>query len=320
MMRTLRMSVLVSCLAGAAFAAESAGEPLRVALLDFENQASAPADAALVGGVTPAAVADKGVAALGGALANEAAFVLIDRREFIAQIAAPAPAGAGRPATPSFLKAAQAVRADAVLRGSLLSYSPGTETVNQGGFKTEFQTLALRVAIQALDTRDGAVIAMVEGAATRSFRQSESHRTSLGEDDVVRLLQDAVAKAVPALQARLQQRRAQQDARPKVKLTVRAGEADPALVEIDGLLIGSTPLEGFELYAGDHTITVGKAGYRDVSKQLLIRADTAIEVPLFRAELSAEELKQVLEKARLNVVAGSGVEPAWIIQTLDSTP
>ncbi|MBI2437969.1 MAG: PEGA domain-containing protein, partial [Lentisphaerae bacterium] len=115
-------------------------------------------------------------------------------------------------------------------------------------------------------------------------------------------------------------RREQQGSRPKVKLSVKTGAADPALVEIDGTLIGTTPLANFEVYAGDHVITIGKAGYQDVSKQILLKADTAIEVPLFRAKLSAEEMKAVLDKARLNVIAGAGgVEPAWIINTIESS-
>ncbi len=298
-----------------------AAEPMRVALLDFDNQASAPADAAVVGGVTPKNLADKGVFALGAVLANDPAYTLIDRRDFIAQIQSLSLTDNDKKTSvkPSFLRAAQAVNADAVLRGNLLSYAPGKEVVNQGGIRTEFQTLALRVALQALDTRDGTVIAMVEGAANRSFRQSDAHQTVVGEDDLLQLLQAAVAKAVPALNEKLTARLAQQNSRPKIKLSVKAGKADPALVELDGMLIGATPLEKFEVYAGDHVLTIGKAGYQDISKQILLKADTAIEAPLFRTKLSAEEMKDVLDKARVNVIAGSGgVEPAWIINTIDA--
>ncbi|MBU4200464.1 MAG: PEGA domain-containing protein [Verrucomicrobia bacterium] len=305
----------------AAASAVMAGEPLRVALLDFDNQASVSSDAAVVGGVTPKALTDKGVFALGALLANDPAYVLIDRREFISQIQSLALTDNDKKTSvkPSFLRAAQAVNADVVLRGNLLSYSPGKETVNQGGIKTEFQTLTLRVSLQALDTRDGTVIAMMEGAANRSFRQSDVHQTVVGEDELVQLLQSALAKAVPALNDKLQARLAQQNSRPKVKLSIKAGAADPAMVEIDGMLIGTTPLANFQVYAGDHVITIGKAGYQDISKQILLQADTAIEVPLFRTKLSAEEMKEVLDKARVNVIAGTGgVEPAWIINTIDS--
>ena len=163
------------------------------------------------------------------------------------------------------------------------------------------------------------LIAMAEGAASRSFRQSDVHQTVVGEDELVQLLQAALTKAVPVMNEKLQARLAQQNNRPKIKLSVKAGAADPALVEIDGMLIGTTPLANFQVYAGDHVITIGKAGYQDVSKQILLKTDTAIEVPLFRTKLSAEEMKDVLDKARVNVIAGTGgVEPAWIINTIDS--
>ncbi len=318
-MKTL---LLVSALLSASIAT-AAPDPLRVALLDFDNQASVASDAAVVGGVTPKALADKGVFALGAALANNPGFVLIDRRDFIVQIESLALTDNDKKTSvkPSFLRAAQAVNADAVLRGSLLSYSPGKEVVNQGGYRTEFQNLALRVSLQALDVRDGAVIAMVEGAAKKEFRQSDVHQTVVGEDDLLQLLQAALAKAVPALDEKLAARRAQLDQRPKIKLSVKATGADPAMVEIDGLLIGTTPLVNFETYAGDHVITLGKAGYQDISKQILLKADTSIDVPLFRTKLSAEEMKDVLDKARVNVIAGTGgVEPVWLINSVDAGP
>jgi hypothetical protein len=305
----------------AAASAVMAVEPLRVALLDFENQASVSSDAAVVGGVTPKALAEKGVFVLGAVLANDPSYVLIDRRDFISQIQSLSLTDNDKKTSvkPSFLRAAQAVNADVVLRGVLLSYSPGKEVINQGGIKTEFQNLSLRVSVQALDTRDGAVIAMVEGVSSRSFRQSDVHQTVVGEDDLTQLLQSALTKALPGLNEKLQARVAQQNSRSKVKLSVKAGAADPAMVEIDGMLIGTTPLANFEVYAGDHVITIGKAGYQDISKQILLKTDTSIEVPLFRTKLSAEEMKDVLDKARVNVIAGAGgVEPAWIINTIDT--
>lgn len=311
------MLMLTGVLAAAAVSA--ATDPLRVALLDFDNQATVSSDAAAVGGVTPKTLADKGVLALGNVLANDPAYVLIDRRDFISQMQSLQLTDNDKKTSikPSFLRAAQAVNADVVLRGNLLSYSPGKEIINQGGYKTEFQNLSLRVSLQALDTHDGTVIGMTEGAASKSFRQSDVRQVVVGEDELVQLLQTALAKAVPALNEKLQARMAQERSRPKVKLSVKTG-ADPAMVEIDGMLIGTTPLAGFELYEGDHVITIGKAGYQDISKQVMLRKDTAIEVPLFRTKLSAEEMKEVLDKARVNVIAGSGVEPAWIINTLDS--
>lgn len=317
----MKTGMLFGCMVMVAASLAMGAEPMRVALLDFDNQASVSADAAVVGGVTPKNLADKGVFVLGAVLANDPAYVLIDRRDFIAQIQSLSLTDNDKKTSvkPSFLRAAQAVNADAILRGNLMSYSPGKEVVNQGGLKTEFQTLTLRVALQALDTSDGTVIAMTEGVASRSFRQSDVHQTVVGEDELVQLLQAALTKAVPVMNEKLQARLAQQNSRPKIKLSVKAGAADPAMVEIDGMLIGTTPLANFQVYAGDHVITIGKAGYQDISKQVLLKTDTAIEVPLFRTKLSAEEMKDVLDKARVNVIAGTGgVEPAWIINTIDS--
>ena len=217
---------------------------------------------------------------------------------------------------PSFLRAAQSLNADAVLKGCLLSYSPGKEIVNQGGMKTEFTTLSLRVVLQALDVRDGAIIASAEGSAARNFRQSGVQQTVVGEDQLLDLMRDAVKKAVPELSKSLRDRFIAERNRPKIKLSVKTS-ADPALVEIDGMLIGTTPLANFEVYAGDHVLTVGKAGYQDVTKEMMLKADASIEVPIFRTQLSAEEVKQVLDKARINVVTGT-IEPAVIIGTVDA--
>ena len=292
--------------------------PLKIALLDFENQASISADASLVGGVTPQTVANKGAFALSGLLANDQGFVLIDRRDFIGQMKNIQLKDGEKTTTlkPSFLRAAQALNADAVLKGCLLSYSPGKEVVNQGGYKTEFTTLTLRVTLQALDTRDGTVIASSEGAATQKFRQSDVQQTVVGEDQLLDLLQNAMKKAIPVLNQSLQARLTRERSRPMVKLSVKTS-ADPALVEIDGILIGTTPLNNFQVYAGDHVLTVGKAGFQDVTKEMLLKTDTTIEVPIFRTKLSAEEVKEVLDKARINVVTGT-IEPAVIIGTVDA--
>ena len=293
--------------------------PLKIALLDFENQANVSTDKNLVGGVTPQVIAEKGAFTLMGLLANDPGFVLIDRRDFISQMKNIQLKDGEKTTTlkPSFLRAAQALNADAVLKGCLLSYSPGKQIVNQGGYKTEFTTLTLRVTLQALDTRDGAVIASAEGTATQNYRQSEVQQTVVGEDQLLDLLQNAMKKAVPVLNQSLRTRLTQERSRPMVKLSVKTGAADPALVEIDGMLIGTTPLNNFQVYAGDHVLTVGKPGYLDVTKEMLLKTDANIEVPLFRTKLSAEEVKQVLDKARINVVTGT-MEPAVIIGTVDT--
>jgi len=138
----------------------------------------------------------------------------------------------------------------------------------------------------------------------------------VGEDQLLDLLQNAMKKAIPVLNQSLQARLTRERSRPMVKLSVKTS-ADPALVEIDGILIGTTPLNNFQVYAGDHVLTVGKAGFQDVTKEMLLKTDTTIEVPIFRTKLSAEEVKEVLDKARINVVTGT-IEPAVIIGTVDA--
>jgi len=314
----MKTGLLLSLIAFSVSALAETFPPLKIALLDFENQASVSADANLVGGIAPQAIANKGAFALMGLLANDPGFVLIDRRDFISQMKNIQLKDGEKTTTlkPSFLRAAQALNADAVLKGCLLSYSPGKQIVNQGGYKTEFTTLALRVTLQALDTRDGAVIASAEGTASQNYRQSDVQQTVVGEDQLLDLLQNAMKKAVPSLNQALQARLAKERGRPMVKLSVKTS-ADPALVEIDGMLIGTTPLNNFQVYAGDHVLTVGKAGYQDVTKEILFKADANIEIPIFRTKLSAEEIKQVLDKARINVVTGT-IEPAVIIGTVDA--
>jgi len=317
-MSARQTGLLLSLIAFSVSARAETLPPLKLALLDFENQANVSSDANLVGGITPQTVANKGAFALMGLLANDPGFVLIDRRDFISQMKNIQLKDGEKTTTlkPSFLRAAQALNADAVLKGCLLSYSPGKQVVNQGGIKTEFATLTLRVTLQALDTRDGAVIASSEGTASQNYRQSDVQQTVVGEDQLLDLLQNAMKKAIPALNQSLQARLAKERGRPMVRLSVKTS-ADPALVEIDGMLIGTTPLNNFQVYAGDHVLTVGKAGYQDVTKEMLLKADANIEVPIFRTKLSAEEVKQVLDKARINVVTGT-IEPAVIIGTVDA--
>lgn len=290
--------------------------PLRIAVLDFENQAAVSSDSDMVGNIEPRAIAEKGVYLLGSVLANEEGFRLIDRRDFLGRIE-PVPESARKKETapePSFLRAAQALNTDVVLRGALMSFAPGRQIVDQGGYRSEFVALSIRVALQALDTRDGTIIASADGAATRRLRQTDSLRIVLGEDEITDILRASIEDAVPRLNEMLQKRIARERARPKIKLSVRTS-SDPALVELNGILIGTTPLMDFEVYKGDHILTVGKAGYRDVNKRIVLEADTSIEVPMLRTELTADELKEVLETMRMNVILGIP-EPPLIINTI----
>jgi hypothetical protein len=315
------------CIAVLVVSGAVCAQPTRVALLDFEDDTGMGSDRKLGGMITPASLAQKGVYFLSKDLLGDTAFSLIDRRDFISQIEQLQyrdgaeldekhmlrDRGRDTPTKPSFLQAAQALRADVVLRGSLVSFSTGKQMVNQGGYRADFSTLTVRVIIEALDAVNGAVIAMADGSASRKFRQTEALSTVLSEDDVLHLLDEAIRKAVPDLQQALAARVEQQRERPKVKLFVST-DADPALVEIDGILVGSTPIEGLEVYKGDHVLAVGKPGFQDVTKRIMLEQDTRITVPMLSTQLNAEQLQQVLEKMRLNVY--SGIEPALVVETI----
>ena len=280
-------------------------QPARVAVVDFDDQTGAKPDAALGGAVGSAALAQKGVFVLGQRLLGREAFTLIDRRDFIAQMEKLHPTDAGKPTPtrPSFLQAAQALRADVVLRGAIQGFSVGKESVNQGGHQADFSTLSLRVGVEALDPHDGAVIAMASGTAQTKVRQTQSLQTTLGEEEVLTLMEKAVDAALPQVEAALSKRMEAQKNRPVVKLNIKTS-ADPALVEIDGILVGTTPIEGLEVYKGDHVLTVGKPGHRDVTKRILFEQDSRIDVPMMRTEMSADEVKEILEKGRLNMILG----------------
>ncbi|OQA25286.1 MAG: PEGA domain protein [Verrucomicrobia bacterium ADurb.Bin345] len=314
----MRITIWTAVLLVLAIVSAPAAEPIRVAIMDFEDQTGQQSDAKLGGTINPAALAAKGVTALTRDLVGAEGFVLIDRRDFINQIEKAQPMDSGKPAAakPTFVQAAQALNADAVLRGYLESFSTGKQVINQGGYKTEFATLSLRLSVQALDPVDGTVIAVADGVARNNIRQTDSTYTEISEDDALDLMDQALAKAVPQLRKALEQRQAREAARPRVKLNIKTS-ADPAMVEVDGLLVGTTPLEGLQVYQGDHVLTIGKPGYRDITKRIMLEKDTAIEVPMIRTELSADEMKEILEKARLNIISTDGIEPALIIKDLE---
>ena len=311
------VSILV---AGAVVASVASAESIRVALMDFEDQTGMKSDIALGGGIASGALAGKGVFFLSEQLVGKEGFTLVDRRDFLDQLAKLQPTDNGKetPTKPSFIQAAQSLNADVVLRGSLLSFSTGKKVVDQGGYKTEFSTASLNVGIEALDSVDGSVVAMVNGSADGNFRQTAATYTVMSESDVIALMQKAIAQAIPNLENALQTRLSKLASRPKVKFSVKTS-ADPALVEIDGILVGTSPIQNLELYQGDHVLTVGKTGYRDITKRIMFEKSTEIEVPMMRTELSAEEMKEILEKARLDMISVNGgvLQDGFIIKTLE---
>lgn len=306
-----RLAILWGLLAVLAMTAR-AEAPIRAVVLEFQDQTGQRSDALLGGAIAPGAMAEKGVFLLGKALANRPGFTLVDRRDLLSQMERLRPMDDGRatPTKPSFIQAAQALRADVVLRGSLLSLSPGKTLINQGGQQVELSTLSVRIGLEALDAKDGSVIAAQDGVARQQFRQTQQLQTALGEDDILQLMEKALNDAAPALEKALVARAEEVRARPTVRLSVKTG-ADPALVELNGILVGSTPIEGLQVYKGDHVLTIGKPGFQQVTKRILLESDTSIEVPMLREQLTADELKEIYEKMQMNIIR---VEPGLIIQ------
>lgn len=293
----------------------TAQSPSRVAVLEFQDQTGMKADALQGGGIAPGAMAEKGVFVLGKTLANRAGFTLIDRRDLMEQMEKLQPMDQGEktPTKPSFLQAAQLLRADVVLRGSILSLSSGKQMVNQGGYQADLSTLSVRVGLEALDAVDGSVIAASDGVARHSVRQTANVQTQLGEDDVLMLMEKAVSEAVPALEKALVARAEQQKQRPTIKLAIKT-DADPALVEIDGVLVGSSPIEEIAVYQGDHVLTISKPGYQQVTKRILLEKDSRIEAPMLREQLTAEEWAKIYEKASLKIIKA---DPGVIVNSWD---
>lgn len=310
-------NILTSSLILAATLAATAA-PLRVAVLDFADQTGQKADAKLGGQIAPGTLAERGVFLLGKQLVGNPAYTLIDRRDLISQMEKLRPEDMGKltPTKPSFLHAAQLLRADAVLRGSILSLSSSKQKVNLGGHASEHHTLTARIGIEVLDATDGSVIAMADGKGEQIIRQTAGLQTELSEDDIITLVETALSAALPAVSEKLAAREKQMAARPTLKLSVKT-DSDPALVEVDGVLIGTTPLQDFEVYKGDHVLTVGKPGHQDVTKRILLEKDSAITVPMFKTQLSADELKQILEKARLHGYFGN-IAPGLIIENIEA--
>ena len=296
-----RMAALLMLAVGVGTA--DAQNPTRVAVLEFQDQTGMKADALQGGAIAPGAMAEKGVFVLGKTLANRPGFVLIDRRDLMEQMdkLRPKDQGETTPTKPSFLQAAQALRADVVLRGSILSLSSGKQMVNQGGYQADLSTLSVRVGLEALDATDGSVIAASDGVARHSVRQTENLKTLLAEDDILMLMEKAVTEAVPSLEKALAARADQQKNRPTIKLAITT-TADPALIEIDGILVGSSPVAEIEVYKGDHVLSVGKPGYQQITKRILFEKDTRVEIPMLREKLTAEEWAEIYNKVQLKVI------------------
>lgn len=307
MRKTILMLLAVLLIASATMAATP-----RIALLDFEDETGAQAGAFLVGGTTSEGLAAKGAHLLARQVVASDFFTLVDRRDFTSQLDQEF-LGIEEEFRPrvSFLHAAQMLRVDAVLAGSLLSFSTSTESVNRGSNNVEFTNLSLRVAVRALDAVDGSILAMGEAVARKKVRQSGSTTVSWGEDEMLALMGEAINDAANEMVPQLETRLAKRQERERANISILATE-DPALVELDGMLVGSTPMENLQVYVGDHILRVSRPGFRTITKRFLITGDVKITTPMFRTELTALEQKEMVEKLNMEIFLTNGEPDFWI--------
>ena len=305
-MKTFVMLLATILLAHGAFAGS-----FRAVVLDFEDQTGSKPDPLLGGNVSTAALAAKGPMLMAQQLLDNDAFILIDRRDFTRTYAKE---GSDEEPKPSVIHAAQILGADVLLRGSLQSFSTSKRIVKQGGYTVEMVNLDLRVGIEALDAVDGALVAVVAGQASRQIRQTNTDKTLIGETDIIKVMEEALAASVPQLAKRLEKRRDKQLAQPRIKIEVATSE-DPAMIEIDGILVGTSPFKDHELYKGDHVLRVTKPGYRTIEKRISFNKDAAIEIPMLRVELSAEEMKEILTGSDI-ILTSPWLDPPLLIKDL----
>lgn len=286
--------------------------PVQVIMLDFADETGGTADVALTGSLNSKAFTEKGVYFLQKSLLSSPEFTLIDRRDLIRQIeelqlrdgSDPVPdsffATRERPTplSPTFFNAARSLKGDALIRGSLLALSTSKQKINQGGYQAEFINIDLRVMLQALDTVNGDVIALEEGKASRKFRQTSSVQTEIGEDELLDLYQQAIAAAVPGIETQLKGR-VNKDT--KVQIWIETS-ADPAMIELDGILLGSSPVEAAEVIRGDHTLTVTRPGYETITKKIILDSNMKITVPMISNQLNAQERKEALSNMNLRIL------------------
>lgn len=302
----LLISLVFLCLSTTAYA-----RPVRVIMLDFADETGGAADPSLTGNLNVKIFAEKGPYFLQQSLLSSPEFTLIDRRDFVRQIESLQLRDGSDPVpdtffatqerrtslSPTFFNAARSLQGDALIRGSLLALSTSKEKINQAGYTAEFITLNLRVMLQALDTVNGGVMAVEEGKASRKFRQTASVQTEIGEDVLLDLYQEAIAAAIPGIEKQL---KGKLNAADKIKIWI-ATSADPAMIELDGILLGSSPVEGVTVLPGDHTLTVTRPGYETITKKLMLENSMKITVPMISNQLSAEERKEALSNMNLRL-------------------
>lgn len=291
--------------------------PIRVAILGFDDETGLASDKKLGGKIDTGSLASKGTYLITQKMMGQANYVLVDQRDFMAQMKKLQLDDEGKNTSlkPSYLDAARALNTDILLRGTLMSFSTGKQNINQGGHQVTMANVSMTVAVQAQDVVDGSVIAMSTGNAKQGFRQTENVQTELSEDDVLGLMSKALDKAIPQVTTDINKKVNKLQARGTVKLSVMSTE-DPAMVEIDGVLIGSTPMEQLTVYKGEHLFHVSRPGYESITKRISLNNDATIKVPMLRTDMTAAEKVEVLKSADLRAYMTDG-RPDLVIQTID---
>jgi hypothetical protein len=291
--------------------------PIRVAILGFDDETGMAADKKLGGAIDTESLASKGTHLITQKMIGQANYVLVDQRDFMAQMKKLQLEDEGKSTSlkPSYLDAARALNTDILLRGSLMSFSTGKQEINQGGHHVTMANVSMTVAVQAQDVVDGSVIAMSTGNAKQGFRQTASVQTELSEDDVLDLMSKALDQAVPKVTDGVNKKVKELQKRERIMLSVASTE-DPAMVEIDGVLIGSTPMENLPVYKGEHLFHVSRPGYESITKRISLNNNATIKVPMLRTDLSADEKAEILKSADLRAYMMDG-KPDLLIQTID---
>jgi hypothetical protein len=313
----MRAKIFSSLLIATTIAISSPAKPVRVVILDFEDNSGMVSDKQLGGTINTKSLAKKGADLMMEQLVGTANFDIVDQRDFMKQMGKRQMEDEGKRTSlkPAYLDAARALNADVLLRGSMMSFSTGKQKVNQGGYQATMAKVSLSVAVQAQDVAGGSVIAMATGHASQTFRQTDAVQTELSEDDVLSLMEKALEDAMPKVTKRINARLKELAARAKLKLNFKTTD-DPAMLEIDGVLVGSTPIENLEVYQGEHLLHVSRPGYESITKRVNLTKDATISVPMLRTDLTADERKEILKSADLRAYLMDG-KPDMIIQEID---
>ena len=283
--------------------------PLRVAVLDGIDETSGRPDGSKYIETPADSFAKKAYYLLASELTADPGMSVIDRRDLLGQVQKSEKAGVVGAA--SVIRAAQMLNADMIVKPVLLVFAASKELIDIDKQATENVKLQMRISIQAISPVDGSVIAMAEGSAINSFRQTDSVKRTIGDAEAAQMMEESMKIAVPVLLHKIKANQAAIAQKPVKKLTITT-DSEPALVEIDGLLVGSSPLKDYEIYEGDHAITVSKPGYRTLAKKINITKTVSIQVTMLRTVLSADEIKELASKAKINIY--SGIEPALIMK------